>query len=319
MNSEDNTYGKRSAKHGRPGRQSNRRMAYRKLLLTIAVLVAVSVGVYGLGSIKGITTEEVFYGSPLLIRLAEKLYPESLSIPYKGKRIADREVRIEDPMYSGGTLTYTESPDARIEVTFVGSRIVWNGLRGNYSGQSKVYLDGQLLQTIDLYSLEAQPQAEIFASDWLTSGWHTLQLQATDQANPASLGHVLSLDYFLVTTSDGEQRLEDADPLVKYIHPNHYYYLQFLFRKTLHMLMYFTFTSLLMFGIRAAAKGRYLWLGPAALLLVACADEYHQAFIPGRTPSFEDVLTDSIGIVLAGILWGLLLRNKRRHAGGDLP
>jgi len=319
LNSEDNTYGRRSAKHGRHGRKDNRRLGYRKLLLVLGVLVAVSGGLYGLGSIKGMTTEEVFYGSPLLVHLAEKLYPENLNIPYKGATIADREVRIEDPMYSGGALTYTESPDARIEATFVGSRIVWHGLLGNYNGQTAVLLDGQQVQTIDLYSLEAQPQAEIFDSGWLTAGWHTLELQATGQANPDSLGHVQSLDYFLVTTADGEQRLEDSDPLVKYIHPNHYYYLQFLFRKTLHMLMYFTFTSLLMFGIRAVAKGRYLWLGPAALLLAACADEYHQAFIPGRTPSFEDVLTDSIGIVLAGILWGLLLRNKKRHAGRDLP
>ena len=50
-------------------------------------------------------------------------------------------------------------------------------------------------------------------------------------------------------------------------------------------------------------------LKPIILILVAmvfcslygASDEWHQAFVPGRKPSFGDWLADTIGAVLAGI------------------
>ena len=47
---------------------------------------------------------------------------------------------------------------------------------------------------------------------------------------------------------------------------------------------------------------RFLWV---LILVVAYAfsDEFHQAFVPNRDPSFLDVFYDSLGILLAGIIY----------------
>ncbi|MDK8183442.1 VanZ family protein [Paenibacillus sp. UMB4589-SE434] len=52
-------------------------------------------------------------------------------------------------------------------------------------------------------------------------------------------------------------------------------------------------------------------IGGIATFLYACSDEWHQSFVPGRTGHFQDVLVDSIGIVL--VMAGFLLARKRRR------
>jgi VanZ family protein len=41
----------------------------------------------------------------------------------------------------------------------------------------------------------------------------------------------------------------------------------------------------------------------ALCALFACGDEFHQIFVPGRTPLVSDVLLDSCGAMFAGFLW----------------
>lgn len=61
-------------------------------------------------------------------------------------------------------------------------------------------------------------------------------------------------------------------------------------------------------SLRMAAGGiRSLWrraglLAVASTLLVACADEYHQSFLPSRTSSPIDVGIDLCGAILAQLL-----------------
>lgn len=63
-------------------------------------------------------------------------------------------------------------------------------------------------------------------------------------------------------------------------------------------------------------RGKRLFL--TAVLLCVCAaagDEFHQSFIPGRSPAVRDVFIDSIGICLGSGLFTFLLHNctKRLH------
>jgi len=50
----------------------------------------------------------------------------------------------------------------------------------------------------------------------------------------------------------------------------------------------------------------------AVSIIFAALDEYHQSFVPGRDADLYDLLSDSIGIILAAVL--LFLLHKRRNS-----
>jgi len=66
----------------------------------------------------------------------------------------------------------------------------------------------------------------------------------------------------------------------------------------------------LMFGVlallwmRALGERRHAWLLAFSLsALYALSDEFHQAFVPGRTPDPWDLLFDGFGAALGLLLW----------------
>ncbi|MFW6130431.1 MAG: VanZ family protein [Atribacterota bacterium] len=83
----------------------------------------------------------------------------------------------------------------------------------------------------------------------------------------------------------------------------------FTLRKIAHILEYAILTYLL---IRAFHSLNFQFgkiLIPAIIGFVyALSDEFHQTFIFGRKGRFEDVVIDSIGILLAGLLWYYITR-----------
>jgi VanZ family protein len=64
-----------------------------------------------------------------------------------------------------------------------------------------------------------------------------------------------------------------------------------------------------------------IWLTPfaaffaiASTFAVACLDEWHQTFGPGRVGSLHDALLDAAGaIFLNAIFWASIARSGRRH------
>jgi VanZ family protein len=56
-------------------------------------------------------------------------------------------------------------------------------------------------------------------------------------------------------------------------------------------------------------NARYLFVGFIALV-VAIADEIHQAYVPGRDASITDVLLDLVGIILVLFFFFRLLKTK---------
>jgi VanZ family protein len=83
-----------------------------------------------------------------------------------------------------------------------------------------------------------------------------------------------------------------------------------LIRKTGHFLGYGAFSLICFRGfmmiMRNAAKSlagrlRAHALGVFVTFLVACADEFHQSFLPNRTGTFSDVLLDTCGAVALGL------------------
>jgi VanZ family protein len=95
-----------------------------------------------------------------------------------------------------------------------------------------------------------------------------------------------------------------------------------LLRKAAHFTEYFILSLLILRGIRAKRRQlRLRWALITILMVAAYAslDEFHQAFVPGRTPAVTDVLLDTAGGVAAQIAVALFaawirLRDRRRES-----
>ena len=89
-----------------------------------------------------------------------------------------------------------------------------------------------------------------------------------------------------------------------------------LIRKTAHFTEYFVFSMLLLRALRAGRRDvHWTWALEAIgiVALYASFDEFHQIFVPGRTPAVRDVLIDTLGGVAAQLLIGLLLLWKHQR------
>jgi VanZ family protein len=74
--------------------------------------------------------------------------------------------------------------------------------------------------------------------------------------------------------------------------------IHFFIRKSAHFTEYFIFSWLILRAIRAGRREAHLAWAALAILLVAgyaSLDEFHQSFVPGRTPAVRDVLIDTTG------------------------
>ena len=63
-----------------------------------------------------------------------------------------------------------------MELTFQGSAITVTGPTAADQGDVEVYLDGALVDTVDLHSGARLTQREVFSQDGLGRGEHTLRL-----------------------------------------------------------------------------------------------------------------------------------------------
>ncbi len=86
-----------------------------------------------------------------------------------------------------------------------------------------------------------------------------------------------------------------------------------LIRKCGHLTEYFILSLLVLRGIRAGRRDARIVWALSAIAIVACyasLDEFHQMFVPGRTPAVADVLLDTIGAICAQIAFALLMPSK---------
>ncbi len=84
-------------------------------------------------------------------------------------------------------------------------------------------------------------------------------------------------------------------------------------RKCGHFTEYFILSLLVLRGIRAGRRDARIVWALAAIAIVAfyaSLDEFHQIFVPGRTPAVADVLLDTIGGICAQIAFALVMSKK---------
>lgn len=89
---------------------------------------------------------------------------------------------------------------------------------------------------------------------------------------------------------------------------------QFIVRKSAHIIL-FCFLSILCFVVIYELKSNVkiaTLVSFSITFIYACIDEIHQLFIPGRSGKINDVLIDSIGVIVGLIFINLIfmLNNK---------
>jgi VanZ family protein len=97
------------------------------------------------------------------------------------------------------------------------------------------------------------------------------------------------------------------DPLLRFFFPSlrraDFVFAHTVIRKTAHFVEFFILGSLLYWACR---RGRWpawraSWMAQALVVAVlySLIDEFHQAFVPNRTPSLFDSGVDSLGVVVS--------------------
>jgi hypothetical protein len=78
--------------------------------------------------------------------------------------------------YAGGTVHYATQRGASATLAFAGTSVSWIGPMGPTRGRARVYVDGTLVATVDLYARSFSARQALFTKTWATAGKHTLRI-----------------------------------------------------------------------------------------------------------------------------------------------
>jgi len=143
-----------------------------------------------------------------------------------------------------------------------------------------------------------QTQGEA-STGWLALWWPALawavviSLFSTHLFTSQNTGHIIIPALHWLFPSVSPQTLE---------------FMHHIIRKCAHLTEYFILSLLILRGIRAGRHGmRLAWAALAIVFVASYAslDEFHQRFVPGRTPAVTDVLIDTTGGAAAQALAAL--------------
>lgn len=77
---------------------------------------------------------------------------------------------------SGGSLRYTTRKGASATYTFTGAGVGWVAYRGPNRGSARVYVDGVLKKTVNLYATTYSAKQVVFAFNWGATGTHKIKI-----------------------------------------------------------------------------------------------------------------------------------------------
>ena len=98
--------------------------------------------------------------------------------------------------FSEGTAKLSKTPNSYFEFTFTGTGIRWITYLSSNRGQADVYIDGNLISTVDTYSASPKAQKVAFEKLDLSSGSHTIKIVVKGTSNSASTGNYITIDAF---------------------------------------------------------------------------------------------------------------------------
>ena len=97
--------------------------------------------------------------------------------------------------YSAMTETLTSSVGDTASLRFVGGGIRWLGSRGPEFGNAEVYIDGELVDSVRCYSSELENMQELFVSQELEFGAHTIEVRLVSE-QVAGTSAIIGVDGF---------------------------------------------------------------------------------------------------------------------------
>jgi len=118
-----------------------------------------------------------------------------------GGVVFSRWVTGRSSAYSGGGYVYSRWKDVWLEARFTGTRVSWVGPKQPNYGKAEVYIDGQYVETVDLYAPKAQAtlSTTVWQSPTLPPGSHVVRIRVLAERNPQSSGDIVVLDRFEVS------------------------------------------------------------------------------------------------------------------------
>lgn len=97
---------------------------------------------------------------------------------------------------SGGSAGISMASGARATFSFKGTSVSWIGYKDMSSGIARVYVDGALAATVDMYSLQFKAQATAYTVSGLAYGAHTIVVEATGTKRTLARGTWICVDAF---------------------------------------------------------------------------------------------------------------------------
>jgi GH25 family lysozyme M1 (1,4-beta-N-acetylmuramidase) len=94
---------------------------------------------------------------------------------------------------SAGSYAVADRADASIRMAFDGTGVDWTTVTGPNRGRARVYLDGSLVRTVDLFS-RVRTFGAVVTLEGLPGGRHVLRIVATGHARPGSAGSLVAVD-----------------------------------------------------------------------------------------------------------------------------
>jgi hypothetical protein len=99
------------------------------------------------------------------------------------------------PAYAGRNARWTNETGATALFTFTGRTVAWFGPSGPTRGRANVFVDGQLVETVDLYARRFRPNTRIFGTTFAEAGPHTLGIEVVGTKGRPTV----AIDQFVVT------------------------------------------------------------------------------------------------------------------------
>ncbi len=84
-----------------------------------------------------------------------------------------------------GFVSVSGTPGDRSTFSFTGTNVAWIASKGTNRGEARVYIDGVLAKTVDLYSATTSAQAIAYDRSWPQSGPHTIAVEVVGTAGRA--------------------------------------------------------------------------------------------------------------------------------------